>query len=283
MPTAVTRRIAATALAVLLSMTLAACFVLPGKFVSTLDLRRDGHFAYTYKGEIFLLGLSKLANMGNVPPAPFEPSPCYDHDAEMTQRECTKAEIDQQRGEWEETTKASEAKRKQESEQLRAILGGIDPNDPKASEELAARLRRQAGWKSVAYKGDGLFDVDFAIAGTLDHDFTFPTMERMPIFLPFVTVNRHSDGSVRMEAPAFTTSGGGGLGPMSAMSAKGSGEREMPDLPQLDGQFTLTTDGRILANNTDEGPRADPAGQRLEWKVTPRTGSAPTALINLGS
>jgi hypothetical protein len=49
----------------------------------------------------------------------------------------------------------------------------------------------------------------------------------------------------------------------------------------MDGQFTLRTDGAILANNTDEGPQADPAGQKLDWAVNLRTPAAPTALIRL--
>ena len=49
-----------------------------------------------------------------------------------------------------------------------------------------------------------------------------------------------------------------------------------------DGTFTMVTDGEILANYTDEGPRAAPGGRALSWKVNPRTASAPTALVNLG-
>ena len=50
----------------------------------------------------------------------------------------------------------------------------------------------------------------------------------------------------------------------------------------MDGTFTIVTDGQILANNTDEGPRSTAEGQMLEWKVTRRTEAAPTALIQLG-
>jgi hypothetical protein len=44
---------------------------------------------------------------------------------------------------------------------------------------------------------------------------------------------------------------------------------------------TLTTDGEIPANNTDEGPQADPAGKTLVWTISKRTAAAPTALIRL--
>ena len=54
-----------------------------------------------------------------------------------------------------------------------------------------------------------------------------------------------------------------------------------PPFPQVDGQFTITTDGAILANNTDDGPQADTTGQRLTWAVNLRTPAAPTALIRM--
>lgn len=53
-------------------------------------------------------------------------------------------------------------------------------------------------------------------------------------------------------------------------------------LPELNGTLVLTTDGQILANNTDEGPTMWPTGQRLEWKITPRTTTPPTALVRVG-
>ena len=58
--------------------------------------------------------------------------------------------------------------------------------------------------------------------------------------------------------------------------------KKIPDFPQVDGRFVLTTDGEILANNTDEGPKVGPTGKRLEWKITPRDKVGPMALIGLG-
>jgi len=50
----------------------------------------------------------------------------------------------------------------------------------------------------------------------------------------------------------------------------------------MEDTFTIVTDGRVLANNTDEGPSPGARGQVLEWKVNRRTPSAPMALIQLG-
>jgi hypothetical protein len=51
----------------------------------------------------------------------------------------------------------------------------------------------------------------------------------------------------------------------------------------MDGVFRIVTDGEILANNTDEGPRAGTGGKILEWRVTTRTRAAPMALVRLTS
>lgn len=282
------RRRAAICGAAALSLLLAACLVLPGKFDSSLDLRRDGRFAYSYKGEIWVMGLSKLANMATS--GTFEPSTCYTDDDDMKERECSKEELDQQRADWEQAQKDKAEQKKKDAEEMKAILGGIDPADPKAGEELAARLRRQAGWKSVIYKGDGLYEVDFAIAGRLDHDFSFPTIERMPFVGPFIMVNRRADGTVRVDTPAFSSNGQSNpmasMGPLAAMGAAAAAKdkgQTPPGFPLLEGKFAITTDGEILANNTDEGPKADTTGKRLEWAVNVRTQASPTALIRLSN
>jgi len=273
-----------SAIVVALGLALSACLLTPGKFASTLDLRRDGRFGFTYTGEIRMLALSRLARQAGAGKDRFAPSPCHDDD--LKQRPCTAAETAEQKRSWEDEHKASAERRAREAEQMKALLGGIDPSSPQAAEELAARLRRQAGWKSVVYKGDGLFVVDYAIAGRLDHDFAFPTIERFPMANPFVQLTRRSDGSVRVDAPGYGAASGGG-NPFAAMmggmmAGMDGAQADSPAPPMFEGTFALTTDGQILANNTDEGPRPDTAGQRLAWTVNPRAAAAPTALVRLG-
>lgn len=287
------RRAMAAVLAAGLSLLLAACLISPGRFASTLDIRKDGRFSYSYSGEIYVLGLSKLAELGRrgKDAAVFEASTCYKGDA-MDEHPCTSEELAQQKADWEADRKAKAAKDKRDGEMAKAMLGGLDPTDPKAAEEFAARLRRQAGWNSVVYKGDGLYQVDFAISGRLDHDFTYPTIERFPMANAFVTLVRRADGSIRLDAPGFgPASGGGGMSNFAQLAAMGAAMDKagkddkdgggVPGLPQLEGTFTFTTDAEVLANNTDEGPQVVPGGQKLEWKVSPRTTNAPTALVRL--
>lgn len=259
---------------------LSSCFMAPGRFASTLDIRNDGHFTFAYNGEIHMLALSKLAQQGDG--QAFSESPCFDEDSGES-RQCTKAELDEQRAAWEDGKEERIARRKREAEQMRGFMGGVDFSDPQAAQELTERLQRQKGWKRVEYKGDGLFVVDVEIMGTLDHDFTFPTIERFPSTNPFVQIALRQDGTVRMDAPAFAASAND---PMQMMAmgksmAPAESEEDTVKAPTLDGRFVLTTDGVVLANNTDEGPQATAAGQHLEWKIGIQNQAAPMALIRL--
>ena len=279
------RRAATGAVLAILGLAVGGCLLTPGNFTSALDLRRDGRFSFSYSGEIRMLALTELAERGNAEDeAEFTPSPCQD-DA-MKERPCSAAELSGQEAEWQERRKAAATRTAKEREQLKTLLGGIDPASPEAAEELGARLRRQAGWKSVVYKGNGLFVVDYAISGRLDHDFAFPSIERFPLASAFVQLTRRADGSVRIDAPAYGPGPGAGT-PFAALmaTAASGGESSTKQFtgPALDGTFALTTDGPVLANNTDDGPRPDPAGQRLEWKVNARTPAPPTALVRLGN
>lgn len=278
------RRLAAAGLAVMLSLAVAACFVMPGKFAATLDLRKDGTFTYTYKGEMLVIGLTKFAEMVMAPkkPAPFEAAPCYKDDDE-TERDCTKAELAQQKADHDAEQKKKAAKEAEDLELFKKAFGGIDPNDPKAAEEIAVRMRGQHGWKSVVYKGNGTYEVDIAISGRMDHDFTFPTIERMPGVTAFLVANRRANGEVRIDSPlmqaaALTTPMGNAA--QTVMQAK-MPAGDIPDFPMAAGTFTLTTDGVILANNTEKGPTVVPTGKQLSWDVSGHNPIAPYALIGL--
>lgn len=282
------RRAAAAGFACAAALLLTGCLLSPGTFTSELELRKDGTFAYSYDGEIYLLALSKLAAMGDAAESAesdFTAQPCYDDTFE--ERPCTEEEIAEQKSDWER--QAEERKREQEEEAatMRAMLGGIDPADPEAARAFAERLRRQAGWERVEYMGDGLFQVSFRIAGDLDHDFVFPTVEGMPMSNVFVMVARRDGGTVRVDAPSFAARSSGNpfqgmmAGMAGAVAGDGSAEEDMPSIPELNGTFRIVTDGEILANNTDEGPVDTPEGQVLEWEVTNRTPAAPTALVKL--
>ena len=72
-------------LALLAPLLLTGCFMVPGKFAATLDLRSDGTFTYTYDGEIRLLGLAQLAEQtSRNAPREWKPEDqkCWEYDDE---------------------------------------------------------------------------------------------------------------------------------------------------------------------------------------------------------
>lgn len=277
-------RLAGAALLATSALALSGCLLSPGTFTSELHLMKDGNFSYSYDGEIQMLGLSKLAELGNAADETFAAT-CWD-DETFEDRDCTAEEEAEQRKEWDANAAERAEKNKSEAEAMKALLGGIDPSSPEAAQELAERLERQRGWDNVIYRGDGLFDVEFRVSGQLSHDFAFPVIEKLPLANVFVSVVLRDGGQVRVDAPAFTAGGNempmagmmSGMAELAKLGETGDG-KSAPKIVVPNGTFKIVTDGRILANNTDEGPAAHASGQSLSWTVNQRTTQAPTALI----
>jgi len=280
-----------------LSAALSACLLIPGKFDSALDLRRDGTFDFHYAGQLVFLPLTDAARaqmakglqtMQAKPAAPageqtevFTEQTCT-VPGSGEPRACTADEITAQHRAWDARTKMPKPSGDAGAGAMLAMLGGMNASDPDAPARMAEALRRQAGWHKAEYRGNGVFDVDFDVAGRLDHDFTFPTLEHSPLIMPLVSVIRRADGTVRIEAPGFAP----GLGNMAALGAAMPGgankaQNPLPGLPAMDGTFAVTTDGAILANNTEDGPAPVAGAQRLTWHVAAGRAAAPTALIRL--
>lgn len=277
-----------------LSAALAGCLLIPGRFDSGLDLNRDGTFHFRYAGELVFLPLtqamkSQMANRtdktasGTAPSADqaqvFTEETCTNPQTGEA-RACTADELAAQRRAWDQRKGAvPKGLGDAQAGAMMAMLGGTRPDDPQAPAAFADALRRQAGWRKVIYKGDGVFEVEYDVAGRLDHDFVFPTLEHMPIFMPMIMVTRHADGAIRVEAPGFAP----GLGQMSALGAglsSTANSNALKGLPPMSGTFAITADGAILANNTEDGPAPAAGGaQRLTWKIGGGRATAPTALI----
>lgn len=278
-----------------LSLLLTGCFITPGKFTSELVLGPDDDFTFTYEGEIFFLGLSQLAEMGESAKE-FEAEPCY-VDGTFDERDCTANELEGQRAAWEAGADARAAEAAQKAEQMSALLGGIDATDPEATAKFTQLLLRQRGWDRVEDKGNGVFDVSYTLTGKLTHEFAFPVIEGVPSTNPFVQIFLRDGDLVRINAPGYSAQnednpmsammGGfaGMAGMAAAMGESGpSGDEPMPEFPTPEGNFTIVTSGgmNIRANNTDEGPSATSDGEKLVWEIDARTNAAPTALIATG-
>ena len=293
-------RLRAAALLAGFALALSGCFMTPGKFTSELAITGPDSFTFTYEGEIFFLGLSKLAQM-DAGKEQFTPNECYNDDT-FEPRDCSEEELAAQRADWEAGAAERAEREKKQAQQMAALMGGIDPSDPKAADELVKILQRQKGWERVVHKGDGVFDVSYRITGTMGHDFLFPLIEGFPATNPFLQVYLRKGGQVRINAPGFaaqspesgglgTVLGAGSFAGLAAMGAAeeareaGKDPAAIPGVPQIDGTFTVRAAAgmRILANNTDEGPVAGAAGEALVWQINPRPSQAPTALIAAGN
>ena len=233
------------------SLLLAACFLLPGKFTSTLDVRRDGAFDFAYKGEIVFVSTTDLQPRADPAPMCFGPVPGAPPAAPGTKasglRPCTPDEAAKRRAD-------TEANRHREGAQI-AQLSGLDPSDPATMRAFAADLAKQAGWRSVVYRGDGVFDVDFAQSGRLDRDFVFPVVPRATFILPFVVVRKRADGSVLVDAPGFVANPAAAFARGFGAAQVGAAPASLTHGPQ--GSFTVTSDLAPLTNNTDDGPARD--------------------------
>lgn len=252
-------------------LLLTGCLWGPGKFTSDLSLEKSGDFVLDYRGEIVLQ---------TPPDATLEPwndtmARCTEDSKgeDDRQRPCTKAEIAGQKAQHE---KRAIEKRKENEEM--AKMFGLPGFDEESNRAFAAKLSKYAGYRSVQYRGKGVFDVDYHFEGRATQDFVFPVMPDNDFLVPFIAIRRRADGSVLVTAPAFT----GGAGPLAARagSAAASSMKGGP-VSKAQGRFTIVTDGEILTNNSEDGPAANPAGQQLHWDVTASSSKIPEALIRL--
>jgi hypothetical protein len=249
-------------------LMLLGCLLTPGKFTSALDVAGDGTFTFAYKGElIFSNNQSMMDGLESKPE--FSPK-CESEEDEP--RECTEDEVAEQRRTFDQEAKERAEREAKERAEAAAFLGGIDPEDEASMNEFAARLQREAGWKTVTHRGKGVFDVDYEISGKLDRDFVFPVFPRFVFIVPAVVITRRDDNAALVRAPGFgdgSSPTGGMAGPMGGGSSK------------AEGVFTLRTDAEVATNNSEEGAVAEGNRKKLEWRVTPLNRSTPEALLRL--
>lgn len=282
-------------------LLLTACLWGPGKFNSTLALNKNGTFVLDYKGEI-MMQMPEDKGVAERPEWQDTMLHCY-HDGRIEQdravmleaqpdgsmtplprpkkpgeRACTSTELAKGKAGYEQNSSEMKSKAREESEQM-AKLFGLPGSDDESNRAFAAKLMKYAGWRSVAYKGKGVFDVDYRLEGRLSQDFVFPLMPDSDLLIPFVAVRRRTDGTILVTAPAFT----GGSGPFSARAKMMGLPDKSGDGPQsrAEGRFTIVTDGEILTNNSEDGPVAHPSGRQVHWDVGPASAKIPEMLVRL--
>lgn len=207
-------------------------------------------------------------------------------DWEMEARECTADEVAEQKEEWEEQQATRKKTEEEQKKMFAMLLGGINPEDPETIKRFTKEVERLAAWNKVEHLGNGLFMIDYSTSGKLADDFAFPVIPRYAIGEPMIHITRWDNGRLRVEAPAFKTDPDlsvmamMGAGSMMGMSGMGGGKKPAEPVA-VKGTFTLTTDARIIANNTEEGPESVGGMEVLRWDVGPASYGAPMALLKL--
>ena len=254
--------------AVAAPLLLTGCLWGPGKFTSDLTLRKDGSFTLDYRGEIVL----QLPPDGNAP-EPWKDSMARCTDGQGKTRPCSAAEIVTQ-----QTAHAKEIEKKRKDAEQVAKMFGVPGLDDESNRVFAAKLTKYAGWRSVVYRGHGVFDVDYHFVGRATQDFLFPALPDNDIIVPFIAMRRRADGSVLVTAPAMT----GGAGPLAArMGNMGGDMTKSGPVSRAQGRFTVITDGEILTNNSEDGPTTTARGREIRWDVDAGSKKIPETLIRL--
>ncbi|MET3711161.1 hypothetical protein ABIC65_001863 [Sphingomonas trueperi] len=238
-----TRMLRTLALVVLAPLVLASCLFVPGKFDSALTIHRDRSFTFTYKGEVVAIDLKGLG------------------------------------GDFMKIGEEEGAKKGKN--------GSADPAKVKAAEQakrdeeyrkLAVELAKEAGYRSVEYRGNGIFYVDFALSGVLDHAFVYPYNQDNEIVLPWIAIELRGKDALRVKAQGFARqkSEAAGLGGMGAGLSDGAAAAD-----RMEGSFTLTTDAEVISQNNEAGAETVGSEKVITWKVNTRTKDAPMASLRV--
>ena len=131
-------------------------------------------------------------------------------------RPCTAAELAKLKTQFEADQIEKTATKRKEAEEM-AKMFGIPGLDDESNRAFAAKLMKFEGWRSVTYRGKGVFDVDYHFEGRATQDFMFPMLPDNDLLIPFISIRHRKDGSVLVTAPAMT----GGAGPLAAARRPG--------------------------------------------------------------
>ena len=270
-------------------LLLTGCLWGPGKFASDLTLKKDGSFILDYRGEIVLQtppdaeakvepwskDKARCRKSGRIELDPFLGT--VDEDDEDKVAPCSAEQLAEAKKDY-EAAAAQKVKTKREEAEQMAKMFGLPGFDEESNRAFAAKLSKYAGYRSVTYRGKGVFDVDYHFEGRATQDFVFPAMPDNDVLIPFIAIRRRADGSVFVTAPSFT----GGVGPLGARAgAAAAGAMKEGPVSKAQGRFTIITNGEVLTNNSEDGAAPHAVGRQIRWDVGPGSTKIPEALIKL--
>lgn len=241
----------------LLPLALAGCVLAPGKFVSKMTINADRSFIFSYVGEVMALDLGSEFGKGM--------GDTFSSDTAEPSTDDGKSE-ELQPALWKIALQDSESK--DESPDKKAEDAAKKAAAEVKNKAIAEALSKEAGYRKVTYMGDGKFEVDYQISGTLTHSFVYPYNVDAEAVFPFIVVEVRANNTVRIKAPAF---------------ANESTSKGMPGADQasskLDGVFTLDTDAEIVSQNNEDGAASTGGRKTVTWKATPLSKTAPMAVL----
>lgn len=250
-------RIKGLTLALIAPLVLVGCAFSPGKFTSSLTILADRSFTFSYQGEVIAVDLaSEMAKgMGDA----FKDSGKDEDKKDTSTTALLRAAV------WQDKTPGNEAAPAKEEE---------DSAEDEAKKEakfkaIGEALTKEAGYRSVTYKGKGVFLVDYQISGKLTHNFLWPYNLDAEVIFPFVVIEMRGKDQVRIKAPAFGD---------DDSPAKGKGDDSKA---KLDGTFTLVTDGELVSQNNENGATSANGRKTVTWKATPLSKDAPMAVVKV--
>jgi hypothetical protein len=232
------------ALALAAPLLLASCFLTPGQFTSTLNIRADRSFTFTYVGEVVVS----------------DPSSAFAQGMQEGIQEAAE-------GQDEDSDDADEDTEEQSAQPAR-------PQEMTEAQRQAVidALSREIGYRSVEYIGEGKFRVDYQISGRLDRNFVYPVNIDAMALIPWIAIELRQDGTARVTGLAFGDSAGAESGVPNA----GDPNRHR------NGTFTLTTDADLVMHNNEAGTRPGER-TTVSWQITPTTRNAPTAVVRFAN
>lgn len=238
-------------------LLLVSCVFTPGKFTSSLAIHADRSFTFTYVGEVNAIDLESM--MG-------------------------KAMMEGMKAGAEEPAKKKKGKTAEEDEPPfdLAMTPEEKAEQDRRFTKIAAELAKEAGYKTIEYRGNGVFYVDFAISGTLQHSFVYPYNPDNNVMFPWLAIELRGKDMVRVKAPGFAKQDLGGMGmPMGGPMGQGMAALGGANPSPMEGTFTLTTDAEIVSQNNEEGALTDGTNRVIAWKVDADTADAPMASLRV--
>ncbi|MCW3836507.1 hypothetical protein ACFQ1E_10210 [Sphingomonas canadensis] len=173
----------AAALALIAPLMLAGCLFMPGKFESTMNVRADRSFTFTYKGEVLAVDLAGMTGQMFAGLAAMGDKKEGEEGADTAPKGPSAEDV-----------------AKQDAD----------------NRELAAKLSKEPGYNKVEYRGNNVFYVDFSTSGTLTHSFVYPYNQDAGMVLPWVAIELRGKDMVRVKTPGFAKQDSSATGGMSS-------------------------------------------------------------------